>query len=470
MIPPMIFPLRLVLQPRTTCRAAESPRERRTMSSKGALPLRPQRHATGDALLHTIIISTLKPRPSTRILFTRAVHCQRRRRNGVSPSHIPTILRVRIYTKFDSAFRIGFMTGTGNGGEKMAAAAAKKNGQGPAALPWTVRFQVLALSAACDMSQRRDGTVNRFLFSLADRQTRASSRPDARGVRSADVAVDASRGLWARVFSPSAEAGQAAPAPLPVVVYFHGGGFALLSAASTPLDAMCRRFCRDLGAVVVSVNYRLAPEHRYPAAYDDGEDVLRYLGATGLHGDVAVPADLSRCFLAGDSAGGNIAHHVAHRWTTSSSTDPSNKNPVVRLAGIILLQPFFGGEERTEAELRLEGVAPIVNMRRSDWSWRAFLPEGADRNHPVAHVTGEAGPEPELSDAFPPAIVVVGGLDPLQDWQRRYAAMLQRKGKAVKVVEFPDAIHGFYMFPELPDAGKLVNDIRTFIETNTPDQ
>uniref|UniRef100_A0ACD5YYG2 Uncharacterized protein n=1 Tax=Avena sativa TaxID=4498 RepID=A0ACD5YYG2_AVESA len=361
------------------------------------------------------------------------------------------------------------MTSTGNGGEKMGAAA-KKKGQGPASLPWTVRFQALVLSAACDMSQRRDGTVNRFLFSLVDRQTRASSRPDARGVRSADVDVDASRGLWARVFSPSAEAEQAAPAPLPVVVYFHGGGFALLSVASTPFDAMCRRFCRELGAVVVSVNYRLAPEHRYPAAYDDGEDVLRYLGATGLPADIAVPVDLSRCFLAGDSAGGNIAHHVAHRWTISSSTDPSNKNPVVRLAGIILLQPFFGGEERTEAELRLEGVAPIVNMRLLDWSWRAFLPEGADRNHPVAHVTGEAGPEPELPDAFPPAIVVLGGFDPLQDWQRRYAAMLQRKGKAVQVVEFPDAIHGFYMFPELPDAGKLVNDVMaTFIETNTPD-
>ncbi|KAL6841880.1 hypothetical protein ACP4OV_028392 [Aristida adscensionis] len=326
----------------------------------------------------------------------------------------------------------------------------------PPALPWTVRLQLFGLVAATDLAQRREGTVNRFVFSLADRQVAAAARPDRLGVRSADFAIDASRGLWARVFSTAASAGGP---PLPVVVYFHGGGFALLSAASAPLDALCRRLCRGLGAVVVSVNYRLAPEHRFPAAYDDGVDALRFLAATGLPGGLA--ADLSRCFLAGDSAGGNIAHHVAQRWTAA----PPSPSPV-RLAGIVLLQPYFGGEERTAAELRLEGVAPVVNMRRSDWSWRAFLPEGADRNHPAAHVTGEAGPEPELAEGFPPAMVVVGGLDPLQDWQRRYAGMLRRKGKAVRVVEFPGAIHAFYIFPELADAGPVVKDIKAFMDEN----
>nr|CAB3455136.1 unnamed protein product [Digitaria exilis] len=337
----------------------------------------------------------------------------------------------------------------------------------PAALPWTVRLQIFSLVTATDFAQRANGTVNRFAFSLADRQARASARPDSLGVVSADIAIDSDRGLWARVFSPSgAAAGQ--PAALPVVVYFHGGGFALLTPASAPYDAMCRRLCHELAAVVVSVNYRLAPEHRYPAAYDDGVDVLRHISSSGLPG-LAVSIDLSRCFLAGDSAGGNLAHHVAQRWTAGIASG----EPSIRIAGIILLQPYFGGEERTAAELRLEGVAPVVNMRRSDWSWRAFLPEGADRNHHAAHVTGEAGPEPELGDAFPPAMVVVGGLDPLQDWQRRYAGMLRRKGKAVQVVEFPEAIHAFYVFPELADAGEVVKAIRAFMddesESNAPE-
>ncbi|XP_015694476.2 probable carboxylesterase 18 [Oryza brachyantha] len=330
-------------------------------------------------------------------------------------------------------------------------AAGKHRRLSPPALPWSVRLQVFSLVTAVDLVQRADGTVNRFLFSFADRQAPATARPDAHGVRSADVAVDASRGLWARVFSPLS-----ADRPLPVVVYVHGGGFALLTAASTLMDAMCRRFCRELGAVVVSVNYRLAPEHRFPAAYDDGVDVLRHLSASGLPADVAVPVDLSRCFLAGDSAGGNIAHHVAQRWASSVSSP-------IRLAGVILLQPFFGGEERTEAELRLEGVGAVVNMRRADWCWRAFLPEGADRNHPAAHVTDEA----DLAEGFPPAMVVVGGYDTLQDWQRRYAATLRRKGKAVQVVEFPEAIHSFYAFPELADSGKLVAAMRAFVESNS---
>ncbi|KAG2647138.1 hypothetical protein PVAP13_2KG562832 [Panicum virgatum] len=186
------------------------------------------------------------------------------------------------------------------------------------ALPWTVRLRIFGLVTAIDIAERPDGTVNRFVLSLADRQARASARPDGLGVVSADVAVDASRGLWARVFSPSSSSADPAAPALPVLVYFHGGGFALLSAASAPFDGMCRRFCRELGAVVVSVNYRLAPEHRFPAAYDDGVDVLRYLGNAGLP-DLGVPIDLSRCFLAGDSAGGNLTHHVAQRWTATAT-------------------------------------------------------------------------------------------------------------------------------------------------------
>lgn len=81
-------------------------------------------------------------------------------------------------------------------------------------------------------------------------------------------------------------------------------------------DAVCRRFSRKIGAVVVSVDYRLSPEHRYPAPYDDGMEVLRYLDSGELQSEKVmegIKMDMSSCFLMGDSAGANIAHHVARR-------------------------------------------------------------------------------------------------------------------------------------------------------------
>ncbi|XP_040382109.1 probable carboxylesterase 18 [Oryza brachyantha] len=328
----------------------------------------------------------------------------------------------------------------------------------PPPLPWTVRVQLAALSAA----HRSDGSVRRLLFYLGDLHAAASARPDGGGVRSADVTIDTSRGLWARVFVPSA-AGEAAAALLPVVVYFHGGGFVLFSAASRPYDALCRRFCRELGAIVVSVNYRLAPEHRFPAAYDDGVAALRYLDANGLPAELGVAVDLSSCFLAGDSAGGNIAHHVAQRWASTSAA--SSAPPVsLRLAGVVLIQPFFGGEERTEEEVALDKASLSLSLARTDYFWREFLPDGATRDHAAARVCGDGV---ELADAFPPAMVAVGGLDLLGGWQARYVETLRRKGRPVRVVEYPDAIHGFHAFPELADSGKLVEEMKLFVREHS---
>ncbi|KAF8679111.1 hypothetical protein HU200_045874 [Digitaria exilis] len=316
-------------------------------------------------------------------------------------------------------------------------------------LPWRVRVQLAALK----LVHRRDGSIRRLLFSLGDLKASASARPDAAGVRSGDITIDASSGLWARVFSPSSSADADAP-PVPVIVYFHGGGFVLLSAASRPYDAFCRRICRELRAVVVSVNYRLAPEHRFPAAYDDGVATLHYLDANALPADVAtVPVDLSSCFLAGDSAGGNIAHHVAQRWASMSAAR-------LRVAGAVLIQPFFGGEERTDAEVALDRVTAL-SVAVTDRYWREFLPEGSTRDHPAARVCGDAI---ELAEAFPPAMVVIGGFDLLKDWQARYVEALRGKGKPLVVVEYPDAFHGFHAFPQLADAGKLVEEMKLFVQ------
>lgn len=132
------------------------------------------------------------------------------------------------------------------------------------------------------------------------------------------------------------------------------------------------------------------------------------MNASASTSSLPANADFSRVFLSGDSAGGNIAHHVALR---ASGQDLGR----VKLAGMILIQPFFGGEERTPAELRLKNV-PIVSVESLDWHWKAYLPAGSNRDHPACNIFG-----PNAADlatvAFPPVLNIVGGLDILQDWE-----------------------------------------------------
>ncbi|PRQ39209.1 putative carboxylesterase [Rosa chinensis] len=200
---------------------------------------------------------------------------------------------------------------------------------------------------------------------------RSSATPSApyKGVTTSNVTVHQTRNLWFRFFVPSTTS--SSPASLPVVVFFHDGGFSFLSPDSYAYDAVCSKFPREIPAVVVSVNYRLSPEHGYPCQYDDGLNVLKFLDQN----PDSLPdlADCSRCFLAGDSADANIAHHVAVR----ACREPFR---VVKPIRLISIQPFFGGEERTESEIRLEG-APLVSVTRTDWLWKAFLPQNPESCH-----------------------------------------------------------------------------------------
>ncbi|XP_029124696.1 probable carboxylesterase 18 isoform X1 [Cajanus cajan] len=317
-------------------------------------------------------------------------------------------------------------------------------------LPWKTRISLSFLSTISDAARRSNGTVNRRLMNFLDRKASPNQTP-VNGVSSKDVTVDATRNLWFRLFTPSAAA--AAVSTLPVVVFFHGGGYAFLSPDSYAYDAVCRRFCRRVPAVVVSVNYRLTPEHRYPSQYDDGEDVLKFLEEN--RAVLPENADLSKCFLAGDSAGANLAHHVAVRVAKSGLRE-------IRVVGLVSIQPWFGGEERTAAEVRLKG-APLVSVERTDWLWKAFLPDGSDRDHGAANVSGPNSEDLSGLD-YPETLVFVGGFDPLQDWQKRYYEWLKNSGKEAQLIEYPTMIHAFYVFPDLPESSQLISQVKDFIK------
>ncbi|KAI3496093.1 hypothetical protein L1887_38443 [Cichorium endivia] len=319
-------------------------------------------------------------------------------------------------------------------------------------LPLITRIGVSLITAITDAATRKNGTVNRRLLNLVEFRSSPTSK-SINGVASYDVVVDEARKLWFRVFVPTQHAGE----DLPVIVFFHGGGFVFLSPDVFAYDAVCRRFARKLPAVVVSVNYRLAPEHPYPAQHDDCFDVLKFLDEEANRSkSMPENANLLRCFLAGDSAGGNLAHHVAQRACEFNFQR-------LKVTGVVAIQPFFGGEERTDSETRLAGT-PIVSIKRADWLWNAFLPqgEGFNRDHPIINVSGPKAVDISKLE-FPATMVVVAGFDILHDWQKRYYEWLKKSGKQVYLFEYPNMFHAFYIFPNLPESAQLIGQVKDFI-------
>ncbi|KAH6756026.1 carboxyesterase 18 [Perilla frutescens var. hirtella] len=326
-------------------------------------------------------------------------------------------------------------------------------------LPLKTRISLFFFNAVTDSSSRPDGTVNRRHLSVAGSLSsmRVPAAAKSRsGVKTSDVTVDPSRDLWFRLFVPDGSGDQM---KLPVIVFFHGGGFVYLAADSKPYDAVCRRFAREVPAVVVSVNYRLAPEHRYPAQYNDGFDVLKFLDVK--RHILPEKADVSRCFLAGDSAGGNLAHHVAVRVARSPSFAHLKASSV---GGVVAIQPFFGGEERCKSEIELDGVDVILTLKRTDFMWKALMPV-ADRDHPTINVSGPNAEDISKLD-FPATMVVVAGFDSLKDWQIKYYQWLKNSGKEAYLIQYPNTIHAFYIFPEFPESSLIISQIKHFIHKN----
>ncbi|KAL6217328.1 PREDICTED: gibberellin receptor GID1B-like [Fragaria vesca subsp. vesca] len=312
---------------------------------------------------------------------------------------------------------------------------------------------------AYNLLRRSDGTFNRELAEFLDRKVPANTVP-VDGVFSFDH-VDRSTGLLNRVY-------QMAPAnnaqwgfvnlekPLstteivPVIIFFHGGSFTHSSANSAIYDTFCRRLVNTCKAAVVSVDYRRSPEHRYPCAYDDGWSALKWVKSrtwlqSGKDSKVYV-------YLAGDSSGGNIAHHVAVKAAEAE----------VEVLGNILLHPMFAGQMRTASEVKLDGKY-FVSIQDRDWYWRAFLPEGEDRDHPACNIFGPRGKGIQ-GLKFPKSLVVVAGLDLMQDWQLAYVEGLRNSGQDVKLLFLEEATIGFYFLPNNKHFYCLMEEMSNFVK------
>ena len=213
------------------------------------------------------------------------------------------------------------------------------------------------------------------------------------------------------------------PGPRPLVVFFHGGGWVLGDLDTH--DGGCRFLARESGANVLAVDYRLAPEHRFPAAVEDAFAALRW----AMENTARLEADPARIAVAGDSAGGNLAAVVAQLAARAGGPGPAVQLLIYPVTDLSTKHPSY--------HFFSEGF--LLNEADMDWFKGHYLP------WPAAALDPKASPLLAVDLAgLPPAIVLTAGFDPLRDEGEAYAARLEAAGVRVHLRRAEGQVHGFF--------------------------
>jgi acetyl esterase len=223
-----------------------------------------------------------------------------------------------------------------------------------------------------------------------------------------------------RVYRPVGEG-------LPILVYAHGGGFVFCDLDSH--DGLCRNIANRIPAIVISVDYRRAPENRWPDAAEDVYAVTQW----AAHNADAVGGDARRVVVCGDSAGGNLA-----AVTTVMARDRGGPS----IAAQLLIYPVIAADFDNES-YRLFGNGFYNPRPALQWYWDQYVPLLADREHPYA------SPLRANLAGLPPAVIVTAGHDPLRDEGNAYADALEAAGVVTVRCPFEGGVHGFMTMPTL---------------------
>ena len=257
----------------------------------------------------------------------------------------------------------------------------------------------------------------------------------------ADIAIETGHGpIDARHYVP------AGTGPRPLLVYYHGGGFVIGDLDGH--DCLCRRICRDADMHVLAVDYRLAPEHPFPAAVDDALAAFRWAWATAPS-----LGTLPQIAGGGDSAGGNLAAVVAQKALAAGGPAPC--------AQMLLYPALDRTVERPSLELFREGFL----IARADIDWYHL------------HYTGSTVPQADPAQnpllakelaGLAPALIVTAGFDPLRDEGEDYAMALRRAGVPVVLERFEGLLHGFCSMATISPAcdaaaGEVIAALRRLI-------
>lgn len=230
-----------------------------------------------------------------------------------------------------------------------------------------------------------------------------------------------------RIYTPRGEG------PFPVLVYYHGGGWVIGNLDG--VDVPCRLLTNRANCVVVSVDYRLAPENKFPAAAEDAYAAVKWVAENGS----TIQVDTERIAVGGDSAGGNLAAVVA-----LMARDHGGPSLVYQM----LIYPVTNHSYETES-YRQNADGYLLTRDSMVWFWNHYLREEQDGQNPYA--------SPLLAEdlsGLPPALVLTAEYDPLRDEGEAYAERLKEAGVSVETTRYNGMIHGFFWMPGALEQGR----------------
>jgi acetyl esterase len=229
----------------------------------------------------------------------------------------------------------------------------------------------------------------------------------------------------------------AAAGPLPTLIYYHGGGFVIGNIETH--DSTCRRLANKSRCQVISIDYRLSPEHPFPAPTDDGVAAFLHIRDNAASFGV----DARRIAVGGDSAGGAIAAVVCQAVHAIGEPGPAFQ---------MLIYPATDSSKESASRIKFaEGY--FLTKSLMDWFWKAYVPAGTD--------LADLRLSPLLAKdvaGLPPAFVLTAGYDPLRDEGRAYADRLIDAGIKTTYVNYPGTIHGFFSLTRFLNQGLKAND------------
>lgn len=230
-----------------------------------------------------------------------------------------------------------------------------------------------------------------------------------------------------RIYTPEGEG------PFPALVYYHGGGWVIGDLET--VDVPCRMLANRANCVVVSVDYRLAPEHKFPAAADDSYAAAKWV----VENAASIEVDADRVAIGGDSAGGNLAAVVALMARDKGE---------ISLAYQMLIYPVTNHSYATESYTE-NADGYLLTKDSMVWFWDHYLRNEDDGKNPYASPLQAK----DLS-GLPPALVLTGEFDPLRDEGEAYAQRLKEAGVEVEAARYDGMIHGFFWMPGVLEQGR----------------